>query len=121
MSEQTLLVYWHSSQIYRRIRFVLVTESPCGESDGLVLLLGSASNFICEYLLSPYVRIVIIHIYIYVCVYIFIYLLLLLFFGGVHGLFWSGVFCRGHAIGVKSQFTGSCDSSCVLWRIYIVE
>lgn len=84
-----LLAYCHSSQIYRRNKFVLVTESPGGESDGLVLLLGSASNFNCEYLLSPYVRMVIIYIH--------IHLLLLLFSGGVRGLFCFGdFFCRGH-------------------------
>lgn len=95
-SEQTLLAYLHSSQIYRRNKFVLVTESPCGESEGLVLLLGSVSNFNCECLLSPYLRMFLKNTYI--CVYsIFIYLLLLVLGGMFVVCFVSGFFCRGHA------------------------
>lgn len=111
----TLFAYWHSSQIYRRNELVLVTESPCGESDGLVLLLGFASNFNFEYLLSPCVRIVILCI----CMYVYLYIC------------WFWVFCcclwfvlfQGVFLGVlqvKSKFTGSCDSSCVLWRTHII-
>lgn len=94
--------YWHSSQIYRRNEFVLVTESTCGESDGLVLLLGSASNFNCEYLLSPYVRMVII----YVCMYIYIFVVavfLQVFMVCFVSEFFVGV------LQVKSKFTGNCD------------
>lgn len=115
-----LLAHWHSSQIYTKSKFVLVTESPCGESDGLVLLLGSPSNFTCEYLLSPYVRMVIIYIFIYfyiflylyifyICIFLYFYIcfidfykfiyLLLLFFAGLFMVsFVLGFFCRGHRL-----------------------
>lgn len=51
---QTLLAYQQFSQLYRR-KGGLVTESLCWKSS--VLIPGSASDFNCEYLMSPCVRV----------------------------------------------------------------
>lgn len=54
---RTLLAYQQFSQLYRRKKGGLVTESLCWKSSGIVLIPGSASDFNCEYLMSPYVRV----------------------------------------------------------------